>query len=143
MLGGAPKWPLVGRRASSSATVVSKATRDRPKSLRFTGGGPSVCIAGALDNTLTRKVSLSDPLQIVELKGLTAGSLNVAMRRTTRGALPSFSKTLVASVVGSLSTAPALFCSTLRCDISESPVWKMIAPSRATIATRRGHHDLL
>jgi drug/metabolite transporter (DMT)-like permease len=31
------------------------------------------CIAWALDNNLTRKVSLADPLQIVELKGLVAG----------------------------------------------------------------------
>src|SRR5262245_27386567 len=31
------------------------------------------CIAWGLDNNLTRKVSLTDPLQIVELKGLIAG----------------------------------------------------------------------
>jgi drug/metabolite transporter (DMT)-like permease len=32
-----------------------------------------------IDNNLTRKVSLSNPLQIVELKGLLAGPLNVAI----------------------------------------------------------------
>src|SRR5829696_7071617 len=37
------------------------------------------CIAWALDNNLTRKVSLSDPLHIVELKGLIAGPVNVAL----------------------------------------------------------------
>ena len=31
------------------------------------------CVAWGLDNNLTRKVSLADPLQIVELKGLIAG----------------------------------------------------------------------
>ncbi len=37
------------------------------------------CIVWGLDNNLTRKVSLSDPLQIVELKGLTAGPFNLAL----------------------------------------------------------------
>jgi drug/metabolite transporter (DMT)-like permease len=37
------------------------------------------CIAWGLDNNLTRKVSLSDPLQIVQLKGLTAGPFNLAL----------------------------------------------------------------
>jgi drug/metabolite transporter (DMT)-like permease len=60
------------------------------------------CIAWALDNNITRKVSLSDPLQIVELKGLIAGPVNVAMGLITGGALPSFSKTLIAGVVGFL-----------------------------------------
>ena len=33
----------------------------------------AACIAWELDNNLTRKVSLADPLQIVELKELIAG----------------------------------------------------------------------
>src|SRR6516162_6174287 len=37
------------------------------------------CVAWGLDNNLTRKVSLSDPLQIVQLKGLTAGPFNLAL----------------------------------------------------------------
>jgi drug/metabolite transporter (DMT)-like permease len=37
------------------------------------------CIAWGLDNNLTRKVSLSDPLQIVQLKGLTAGPFNLIL----------------------------------------------------------------
>jgi drug/metabolite transporter (DMT)-like permease len=36
------------------------------------------CLAWALDNNLTRKVSLSDPLQIVEIKGLAAGPMNLS-----------------------------------------------------------------
>jgi drug/metabolite transporter (DMT)-like permease len=31
------------------------------------------CIAWGIDNNLTRKISLADPLQIVQLKGLVAG----------------------------------------------------------------------
>ena len=37
------------------------------------------CIAWELDNNLTRRVSLADPLQIVELKGLIAGPFNIAL----------------------------------------------------------------
>ena len=37
------------------------------------------CIAWGLDNNLTRKVSLADPLQIVELKGLIAGPFNLGL----------------------------------------------------------------
>ena len=37
------------------------------------------CVAWGLDNNLTRKVSLADPLQIVELKGLIAGPFNLAL----------------------------------------------------------------
>jgi drug/metabolite transporter (DMT)-like permease len=37
------------------------------------------CLAWGLDNNLTRKVSLSDPLQIVEWKGLTAGPFNLGL----------------------------------------------------------------
>src|SRR5215218_5224631 len=37
------------------------------------------CVAWGLDNNLTRKVSLADPLQIVELKRLIAGPCNIAL----------------------------------------------------------------
>ena len=41
-----------------------------------------------LDNNLTRKVSLSDPLQIVQFKGLVAGPVNVALGLWTGNSLP-------------------------------------------------------
>ena len=37
------------------------------------------CVAWGLDNNLTRKVSLSDPLQIVQFKGLIAGPFLLAL----------------------------------------------------------------
>src|SRR6476660_4348091 len=37
------------------------------------------CLAWALDNNLTRKVSLSDPVQIAMLKGLVAGAVNLSL----------------------------------------------------------------
>jgi drug/metabolite transporter (DMT)-like permease len=61
------------------------------------------CIAWALDNNLTRKVSLADPLQIVEIKGLVAGPFNLALGLWAGGTLPSIGTTSIASVVGFLS----------------------------------------
>ena len=74
------------------------------------------CIAWALDNNLTRKVSLSDPLRIVELKGLIAGPVNVAIGLIAGGALPSFPRVLSAGVVGFLGygVSIALFVRALR-----------------------------
>lgn len=58
------------------------------------------CIAWGLDNNLTRKVSLADPLQIVEIKGLVAGPVNLALALAAGSTLPGFSITLVAALVG-------------------------------------------
>ena len=58
------------------------------------------CVAWGLDNNLTRKVSLADPLQIVELKGLIAGPVNLALGLWLGGNLPAFSPLVVAGLVG-------------------------------------------
>src|SRR5215208_8333758 len=49
------------------------------------------CLAWGLDNNLTRKVSLADPLQIVQLKGLIAGPFNLALGFSIGATLPSIS----------------------------------------------------
>ena len=58
------------------------------------------CLAWGLDNNLTRKVSLSDPLQTVQVKGLVAGPFNIALGFVLGGTLPNVSTTLVAGLVG-------------------------------------------
>jgi drug/metabolite transporter (DMT)-like permease len=58
------------------------------------------CAAWGLDNNLTRKVSLADPLQVVELKGLIAGPVNLAIGLWMGGGLPGPSLTAVAGLVG-------------------------------------------
>ncbi|MCW5689450.1 MAG: DMT family transporter [Pseudolabrys sp.] len=58
------------------------------------------CVAWGLDNNLTRKVSLADPLQIVEIKGLVAGPVNLVLAVATGSVLPSFGITLSAALVG-------------------------------------------
>ncbi len=46
------------------------------------------CLAWAIDNNLTRKVSLSDPVQIAMIKGLVAGPVNLAIGLLAGAALP-------------------------------------------------------
>jgi drug/metabolite transporter (DMT)-like permease len=58
------------------------------------------CVAWGLDNNLTRKVSLSDPLQIVELKGLVAGPFNVALALLAGAMIPASPILLLAAIIG-------------------------------------------
>lgn len=74
------------------------------------------CVAWGLDNNLTRKISLSDPLQIVEIKGLIAGPVNLALGLSAAGSLPDASTTLLAGMIGFLGygISLALFVVALR-----------------------------
>ena len=74
------------------------------------------CVAWGLDNNLTRKVSLADPLQIVELKGLIAGPVNLALGFSIGAAIPSLSAAFIAAVVGffGYGVSLALFVMALR-----------------------------
>jgi drug/metabolite transporter (DMT)-like permease len=74
------------------------------------------CIAWGLDNNLTRKVSLADPLQIVALKGLTAGPFTLALGLFGGGTLPALLPGLVAAIVGFLcyGVSLALYVHALR-----------------------------
>ena len=73
------------------------------------------CVMWALDNNLTRKVSLADPLQIVQLKGLIAGPVNVAIGLWA-GVVAGASNALLAGIVGFLGygVSLALFVVALR-----------------------------
>jgi drug/metabolite transporter (DMT)-like permease len=74
------------------------------------------CIMWGLDNNLTRKVSLADPLQIVQFKGLVAGPINVALGLWAGATLPGALDALFAGVVGFLGygVSLALFVVALR-----------------------------
>jgi drug/metabolite transporter (DMT)-like permease len=74
------------------------------------------CACWGIDNNLTRKVSLADPLQIVELKGLIAGPFNILLGLSAGAALPSIPAGLIAAVVGffSYGLSLALFIAALR-----------------------------
>jgi drug/metabolite transporter (DMT)-like permease len=74
------------------------------------------CLAWGLDNNLTRKVSLADPLQIVEVKGLIAGPVNLLLGLWVGGALPGLEAVAAAGLVGFLGygVSIALFVLALR-----------------------------
>jgi drug/metabolite transporter (DMT)-like permease len=74
------------------------------------------CAAWGLDNNLTRKISLADPLQIVTLKGIIAGPINLLLAVAAGGALPDLPTILVATIVGFLcyGVSLALFVLALR-----------------------------
>jgi drug/metabolite transporter (DMT)-like permease len=76
----------------------------------------AACIAWGLDNNLTRKVSLADPLHIVELKGLIAGPVNLLLGLWAGGSLPGLAPTALAGVVGffGYGVSLALFILALR-----------------------------
>ena len=58
------------------------------------------CLAWAIDNNLTRKVSLSDPVQIAMLKGLVAGAVNLSLAVFIGTAMPSPPTIAAAAVLG-------------------------------------------
>jgi drug/metabolite transporter (DMT)-like permease len=60
------------------------------------------CLCWAIDNNLTRKVSLADPLQIAALKGLGAGATNIALAFAMGAALPTPSAIGIAATLGFL-----------------------------------------
>src|SRR6266542_294492 len=60
----------------------------------------AACVAWGIDNNLTRKVSLADPLQIVQLKGLIAGPVNLLLGLWAGGSLHGSVGILLAALVG-------------------------------------------
>ena len=74
------------------------------------------CVAWGLDNNLTRKVSLADPLQIVELKGLIAGPFNLVLGLLLGAAVPALSTAMIAGAIGFVGygVSLALFVVALR-----------------------------
>jgi drug/metabolite transporter (DMT)-like permease len=58
------------------------------------------CFAWALDNNLTRRVSLSDPMQVAMLKGLVAGAINLALALFRGAPVPDAGIVAAAGLVG-------------------------------------------
>ncbi|HXQ52701.1 MAG TPA: DMT family transporter [Stellaceae bacterium] len=74
------------------------------------------CLAWAVDNNLTRKISGADPLQIAMVKGLAAGAVNVALALLLRAPWPAPGAVAAAGLVGFLGygVSLALFVLALR-----------------------------
>ena len=71
------------------------------------GWGPvliaGACLAWAIDNNFTRKVSAADPMQIAMLKGLAAGIVNVAIALALGAPLPGLGALAAAGLLGFFS----------------------------------------
>jgi len=76
------------------------------------GSGPfwvlGACLAWAVDNNLTRKLSAADPLQITAIKGVVAGAVNLTIALASGAALPSAAVLGVAACVGFLGYGVSL-----------------------------------
>jgi drug/metabolite transporter (DMT)-like permease len=76
------------------------------------GWGPlcigGACLAWAVDNNLTRKVSAADPIQIAMIKGLVAGSVNVILAVVVGTKLPDAAFIAGGAVVGFLGYGVSL-----------------------------------
>jgi drug/metabolite transporter (DMT)-like permease len=58
------------------------------------------CLAWGIDNNLTRKLSLADPLQITAVKGVVAGTVNLVLALANGAQLPSATITMAAGLLG-------------------------------------------
>ncbi len=58
------------------------------------------CLAWAIDNNLTRKVSAGDPVQIAAIKGLVAGTVNLGIALARGSEMPGVWTVLACGVVG-------------------------------------------
>jgi drug/metabolite transporter (DMT)-like permease len=88
-----------------TAIVAGALALSAPAELTVDGmAGPlaiaGACLAWAIDNNLTRKVSLADPLQIAMLKGLVAGPIALGLALMRGAALPSPTAAAAAALVG-------------------------------------------
>jgi drug/metabolite transporter (DMT)-like permease len=76
----------------------------------------AACVAWGVDNNLTRKVSLADPMQTAMLKGLIAAPVTFLLALSQGVALPALDTTLAAAAVGFLGygVSLVLFVTALR-----------------------------
>lgn len=104
-----------------AAIVAGALVLSWPGEARFAGLWPALAILGAclcwgIDNNLTRKVSLTDAAWIAAIKGLAAGTINLALALWLGAALPPPTSAAGAMAVGLLAygVSLALFVVALR-----------------------------
>ncbi|MEO8144536.1 MAG: DMT family transporter, partial [Betaproteobacteria bacterium] len=91
-----------------------------PASLgNISSGAPFVaaaCLAWAIDNNLTRRVSAGDPVTIAAIKGIVAGAVNISIALWAGSAMPSAVQVVASAAVGlfGYGVSLALFVVALR-----------------------------
>ncbi len=68
----------------------------------------AACLMWAVDNNLTRKVSLADPMDIAAIKGLVAGGVNVGIALALGDGMPAAPTMIAAMLVGLLGYGVSL-----------------------------------
>ncbi len=68
----------------------------------------AACVAWGIDNNLTRSLSRADPMQIAAVKGLVAGSANLALALFAHARIPPAPVTAAAAVTGFLAYGVSL-----------------------------------
>ena len=68
------------------------------------------CLAWAVDNNLSQKLSAKDPVQVAAVKGLAAGSFNLALAFSLGASLPSGRSLGLMAAVGLLCYGLSLVC---------------------------------
>lgn len=95
---------LIGAAAIVAGAVILSWPQDISLGL---SGGPlliaGACLGWAVDNNFTRKVAAADPMQIAMVKGLTAGSANVAIALALGAPLPPVAALGEAGLLGFFS----------------------------------------
>jgi drug/metabolite transporter (DMT)-like permease len=71
-------------------------------------GIAGACLAWAIDNNLTRRVSAGDPVQIAALKGLIAGTVNLSIAVIVGASLPRVPTIVMAASIGFLGYGVSL-----------------------------------
>jgi drug/metabolite transporter (DMT)-like permease len=79
----------------------------------FRWGGFAIaaaCLAWAIDNNLTRKLSAADPVHLAMIKGLAAGTFNVLLASLLGSAWPEVGAVTAAAAVGFVTYGVSLVC---------------------------------
>jgi drug/metabolite transporter (DMT)-like permease len=120
-------WVVFGEHVHARIATGMAAIAAGAMVLTWGGSGPTTldwsavlvagaCLAWAVDNNLTRRVSAADPVQIAALKGVVAGGVNVLVAVARGAEWPPAGTVLSAALVGlgGYGTSLVLFVLALR-----------------------------
>lgn len=100
----------LGKRVWAAVAIITLAsivlTLDGKGAWGFSIGAVGVllaCIFWGIDNNFTRNISAKDPLLIVTIKGIAAGSVSFVIAMFTGGSIPRFSVVFAALILGFIS----------------------------------------